>query len=88
MDLLEIKDKGTPRVRFWKSKAIQELFEIYWDFLSTVEPAKSDSDIMFCLQHYQGLKIDKWLVYLPYPHDRINTQVIYRFALAQVVYAS
>ena len=30
----------------------------------TVLPAKSDSDFMFCLQHYQGLIIDRSLVYL------------------------
>ena len=52
--------------------------------IGTVLPANSDSDVMFCLQSYQGLKIDISLVYLSYPQDRINTQVIYRFALAQV----
>ena len=31
---------------------------------TTVVPAKRDSDVMFCLQCYQGLKIDKSLVYL------------------------
>ena len=31
--------------------------------LDTVLPAKSDSDVMFCLQSYQGLRIDKSLVY-------------------------
>ena len=30
---------------------------------STVLPAKSDSDVMFCLQSYQGLGIDRSLVY-------------------------
>ena len=30
---------------------------------TTVLPAKSDSDIMFCLQSYQGLRIDRSLVY-------------------------
>ena len=49
-----------------------------------VVPAKSDSDVMFCLQSYQGLIIDKSPVYLSYPQDRINTQVIYWFALARV----
>ena len=39
---------------------------------------------MVCLQAYQGLIKDRSLVYLSYPVDRINTQVIYRFALAQV----
>ena len=39
----------------------------------TVLPAKSDSEVMFCIQIYQGLRI-----------DRINTQVSYQFALAQV----
>ena len=29
----------------------------------TVLPAKSDSDVMFCLQSYQGLVIDRLLVY-------------------------
>ena len=28
----------------------------------TVLPAKTDSDVMFCLQSYQGLKIDRSLV--------------------------
>ena len=30
---------------------------------STVLPVKSDSDVMFCLQSYQGLRIDRSLVY-------------------------
>ena len=29
----------------------------------TFLPAKSDSDVMFCLQSYQGLMIDRSLVY-------------------------
>ena len=37
--------------------------------------AKSDSNVMLCLQMYQGL--DRSLVYLSYPQDKINTQVIY-----------
>ena len=41
---------------------------------------------MFCLQTYQGLLIDRSLVYESYPQDRINAQVIYRFALAQVMF--
>ena len=47
-------------------------------------PAKSDSDDMFCLQSYKGLRIDRSLVYLSYPQDRINTHEISRFALSQV----
>ena len=47
--------------------------------ITTVLQAKSDSYVMFCLQSYQGLRIDRSLM-----KDRINTQVIYRFALAQV----
>ena len=31
--------------------------------VSTLLPAKSDSDFMFCLQRYQGLRIDRSLVY-------------------------
>ena len=30
---------------------------------TTVLPAKSDSDVMFCLQSYQGLRINRLLVY-------------------------
>ena len=44
---------------------------------STVMPAKSDGDVMFCLQSYQGIRIDRSLVYQFFPQDRINTQVIY-----------
>ena len=29
----------------------------------TILPAKSDSEVMFCLQSYQGLIIDRSLVY-------------------------
>ena len=50
----------------------------------TVLPAKSNNDVIFCLQSYQGLRIDISLIYKSYPHDSIKTQVIYRFALAQV----
>ena len=51
----------------------------------TVLPAKSDSDDMFCLQSNQGLVIEKSLCINLIRYDRINTRVIYRFALAQVV---
>ena len=30
---------------------------------ATVLPAKSDNDVMFCLQCFQGLRIDRSLVY-------------------------
>ena len=51
----------------------------------TVLPVKSDSDVMFCSQCYQGLIIDRSLCIDPINRqDRINTQVIYRFALDQV----
>ena len=47
----------------------------------TVVQAMSDSDVMLCLQSYQGLRIDRSLgINLI---RRINTQAIYRFALAQ-----
>ena len=49
-----------------------------------VLPAKSDSDIMVCLQSYQGLIIHRSLVHLSFPQDRINTQMIYQLALAQM----
>ena len=32
-------------------------------FPFTVLPVKSDSDVMLCLQSYQGLRIDRSLVY-------------------------
>ena len=44
---------------------------LVYKYKPTVLPAKSDSDIMFCLQSYQGLIINR-------------SQVIYGFALAQV----
>ena len=37
--------------------------------IDTVLPAKSDSDVLFCLQNYQGLRIDISLVYESYPQD-------------------
>ena len=42
--------------------------------LGIILPAKSRSDVMFCLQSY-GLTF----------HDRINTQLIYKIEIAQVV---
>ena len=51
---------------------------------ATVLPAKSESDVLFCLQSHQGLIIDRSLVYQSYPVDRIDTQVIYQFALSKV----
>ena len=51
---------------------------------TNILPAKSDSDVMFCLQIDQGLIIDRSLVYHSYPQDRINTQVNNRFTLDQV----
>ena len=51
---------------------------------TTALPVISDSDFMFCLQNYQGFIINRPLVYKFYPQDRINKQVIDRFALAQV----
>ena len=65
-------------------KVFDDIFLILGTKVSTVLPAKSDSGDMFCLQSYQELRIDRSLVYLFYPQDRSNTQVIYRFALAQV----
>ena len=52
----------------------------------TVLPAKSDSGITFCLQSYQDLELIDHLCMNPM--DRINTQVIYRFVLAQVEWTS
>ena len=47
------------------TKIIQEFQFQFWKDINyaTVLPAKSDSDIMFCLQSYQGLMIDRSLVY-------------------------
>ena len=36
---------------------------VYGAYLDDVLPAKSVSDVMFCLQTYRGLIIDKSLVY-------------------------
>ena len=37
--------------------------EVIYNHAITVVPAKSDIDFMFCLQSYQGLIIDRPLVY-------------------------
>ena len=39
------------------------LYSMANNALHVVETAKSDSDVMFCLQTYQGLRIDRSLVY-------------------------
>ena len=45
-------------------------FYMYSYPYTTVLPAKSDSDIMFCLQSYQGLRIDRLAqVELYFYHD-------------------
>ena len=56
-------------------------YTLCYDILrnTTVLSAKSDSDVMFCLHSYQERMIDRLI-----NKDRKNTQVIYRFALAQV----
>ena len=56
---------------FWLECSLQALVLMYMYLMSfgclisvcTVLPAKSDSDFMFCLQSYQGLIIDRSLVY-------------------------
>ena len=58
-------------------------------YIGTVVPAKSDSDIIVCLQFLRKsinlntplllTRIDRSLVYKSYPADRINTEEIYRF---------
>ena len=42
---------------------ITRLFAATLIFIPTVVPTRSDSDLMFCLQSYQGLRIDRSLVY-------------------------
>ena len=48
----------------------KSVFALFWCLkekvcceTGTVLPAKSDSDFMFCIQSYQGLIIDRSLVY-------------------------
>ena len=43
-----------------KSLTVDECMKIS---TTNVRPAKSDSDVMFCLQSYQELRIDTLLVY-------------------------
>ena len=45
----------------YSSEAMYNKFLICckWQFDATVLPAKSDTDAMFCLQSYQGLRIDR-----------------------------
>ena len=39
------------------------IFQTRFQHTRTVVPAKSDSDIMFCLQSYQAFRIDRSLLY-------------------------
>ena len=45
----------------------------------TVLPAKSDSDVMFCLQRYQGLIIDSSLVYTSDLSIRVSSSGVHKF---------
>ena len=45
----------------WLDKAISNKISCADSF--TVLPAKSDSDVMFCLQTYKGIRIDRSLKY-------------------------
>ena len=59
--------------------------------VTTVVPTKSDSDTLLCLQlpsktltctltSLELTRIDRSLVFVSYPQDRIITQVIYRLS--------
>ena len=52
-----MKQKNTFSVIFIFTHDTQMMYK------GTVLPAKSGSDVMFCLQNYQGLEIDRSLVY-------------------------
>ena len=52
------KSKPTPSIQIYHTPGT-----LLNSFPATVPPAKSDSDVMFCLQYYQGLRIDRSLVY-------------------------
>ena len=56
------------------SQKLNKLIDVYgWIFEYTCSflSAKSDSDVMLCLQSYQGLRIKLPLVYYSYPQGRI-----------------
>ena len=78
---------GAPSRNNW-IKGVHLLLKVVRSSISkpTVLPAKDDSDVMFCLQSYQGLVLDRSLCINPI--CRINAQVSYRFALAQVMRTS
>ena len=46
-----------------KSNFLSVKSEAYYIVCTTVLPAKGDSDVMFCLQSYQGVIMDISLVY-------------------------
>ena len=48
---------------WWKSHALAQMFNEVLIIRCTVLPTKSDSDVMFWLQSYQGLRVDRSLVY-------------------------
>ena len=52
----------------------------------TVLPTKSDSGVMFCSKSHQEVIIDRSIMYLSYPLDRITTQVISRFEFGQEMF--
>ena len=54
------------------------MYLMFWLSMTptTVLPAKSESDVMFGLQSYQGLEIDRSLVFKSYPQDSINNLCI------------
>ena len=47
----------------WKNPQVNKGINNYTITATTVLPAKSDNDIMFCLQSYQGLIMDRSRVY-------------------------
>ena len=55
-------------IRHVLSNQIFLLYHVYRQYelltqFATVVPTKSDSDAMFCLQSYEGIRIDRSLVY-------------------------
>ena len=61
---LNLDVKNQQLLRKTSIKATTLLHDIQWEIhVHTVLPVKSDSDVMFCLQSFQGLRIDRSIVY-------------------------
>ena len=61
--IMQVSSGALRKTNYDLIKFIISLYRNYCLDQPTVLPTKSDSDAMFCLQKYQGLRIERSLVY-------------------------